>query len=459
MQKNRRTGAVRIALIVLFILGGGICLTSCRRSSTEKFAITIIREAFKHPSPIARARAIECIQESGEDVARLFMPEIRETIVDTVPMVRNMALSLLATLGDQSVVGPLEEMVQTGDQETTCWALQVLPQVGSPEVLDMVIGALDDSDPSVRFHAVLALADHKDSMAIEALFRASGDEVPQIANTAAAALGNTGDTSLIPRLQTMVPTAPGVSIALAKLGNTDVLPTLREGLTHSNAGIRAGTAMVLAEVGDTAAIPRLRSLLRDTDETVCFQALLSLARLGDRTVVPELERLLFGEDDSLAILASAGLNELGQESAIPSLKKALMDEDPRLRARAVNAFVSGSYPDTLILPYLTMALDDEVAEIQFLALRGLEMRSSEAARQVVRAAFDQNELRAERAGGPRDMGEPWVVGIREYALLALVRMGDRTALPLLADRLNEGRLEEFAQIDIAAAVLGLSHSR
>lgn len=161
------------------------------------------------------------------------------------------SISALTQLG-RAVIPALLDLTHAKEADTRWWAVRAL--AASPHTLTVdLLPLLSDSAPEVRAATALALCNHPQEDAIEALIHAMADEDSLTAGLA----GN----------------------ALVKIGSPAV-PNLLEVMEEAPTGIRILTLRTLSEIRDHRAIPALMSCLREKSAVLQYWAQVGLERLG-----------------------------------------------------------------------------------------------------------------------------------------------------------------------------------
>jgi len=143
-------------------------------------------------------------------------------------------------------------LTRAEEVDSRWWAVRVLaasPHTRTEDLLPL----LNDSAPEVRAATALALCDHPNESAIDALIKALADEDPLTAGLA----GN----------------------ALVRIGSPSV-PGLLEVMKESPTGIRITALRALSEIRDHRAIPVMMKALGEESALLQYWAKEGLERLG-----------------------------------------------------------------------------------------------------------------------------------------------------------------------------------
>jgi HEAT repeat protein len=144
------------------------------------------------------------------------------------------------------------------DVDSRWWSARALAAMHDPQVVPLLIGCLQDSDPGVRQCAALGLRLHPDPRSVPALLAALADPDPMCISLAADALGDIGEPAVLGLVQVMqeAPLASRLEAvrALAKIGDQRSIPILFQALSDPSPLIehwasegleRMGVGMVL----------------------------------------------------------------------------------------------------------------------------------------------------------------------------------------------------------------------
>jgi HEAT repeat protein/Flp pilus assembly protein TadD len=223
-----------------------------------------------------------------------------------------------------------------------------------------LIGFLSHQNPQLRNEAAKALAEISDEEAvsplIDCLFRESqGEQIPlalaQFKNSEALeallhAFKNTdGDIK------------PNIAIALGAYKEKKVVNALIEGLNDLDSNVRFNCISSLGKLQANEAVPHLLACIGEANEWIFLNVVNSLARIGDHHATQTLTSFYTKERNERkrsAIIAAFG--SLKDLTSIPTLTKALNDDDDRVKANAIeslsNLNVPGNRIISLIEPFL-----------------------------------------------------------------------------------------------------------
>lgn len=204
---------------------------------------------------------------------------------------------------------------------------------GVPELIEVIVPLLDDSDMEVRDSAVealsrLAVFDCGAVQRIAADLMVSAE--PERRRNAArlfAALGDGERLSILLKDEDAAVRRNAVH-AMASLKKGAVADNLLMALVDEDADVRSAVAEALGESGGGEAVAPLLLVLRDDDPSVRYAALKSLGRLGHGDARKAILEFLDNETDGLLVItAMETLARIGGEGVMDRVKGALESSD------------------------------------------------------------------------------------------------------------------------------------
>lgn len=291
----------------------------------------------------------------------------------------------------------LRPAIEDDDFATAFAAAQSLAAIGEAyEIPAPLLKGLEQADQQTRLRAIDAIAKARDVRVPAVLAALLADKSRYVAGYAAEVLVRLGPPAL-----------EGLIAAL------------------SSASRHAGelAAGVLGTIGDARAVP---ALIAGLSGPTAAHAARALARLGDRRAVEPLIAALASKGD-VAAAAAYALGCLGDPRAIPPLL-AQLPAHASYRRDEINPIVhavstlSPGDVDTVLA-----ALDQPAAPVWALALALGECRELRAVDRLI----------ASLPGSPDPDADAIAAG--------LAKIGDRRALPALAERLDESGRATFAR--------------
>ncbi len=161
------------------------------------------------------------------------VPALVEAARDLEVAVREAAVEALVVIGGQSVCEHVAPLLETEDAELRNYAIEILERVG-PESIDVLVAACNSASPDVRKFALDILGKVARGFAGKCLERVAallGDANPNVAGSAAEALGHLGDSRATPYLAKHLGGPPWMQVcvfsALSQIGGEAALKTLR----------------------------------------------------------------------------------------------------------------------------------------------------------------------------------------------------------------------------------------
>ena len=339
-------------------------------------------------------------------------------------------------------------------------------------------------DDIIRSSAAMALGELKNTIAVEPLMNALGDEYKYLRSSAAESLGQLGDTRAVDRLVKvlsdresnvkisavkalgqlgdvkavepiiMVLFEQDVRIyavdALSKLGDIRAVTPLIMTLGDSQWEIRKSSVEALGNLGDVRAVEPINTLLDDKEKDVRQCAVESLGKLKDTRAAKSLIKALGDIEKDIRVCAAIVLGDLGISSANEPLIRRLCDPDWEVRKSSVEALdklgdskwknyvtknlvedIKGfiNVKDSRIIEPLIMALRDSRWEVRKSSIEALaKIGDTRAVKPVISAIHDRK------------------IDVRVCAVEALGQFKDTHALEALIKELeyNSGELSEYA---------------
>ncbi|WP_406179970.1 HEAT repeat domain-containing protein [Streptomyces sp. NBC_01006] len=172
------------------------------------------------------------------------------------------------------------------------------------------------------------------------------DSRPSVRLRAALAIGSTPDARSVERLMERCEVEPDFSVremltwALTRHAASITVPRLIDELRSEGAQARSQALHTLSKIGDRRAWPAITgALLADADDEVARSAWRAAVSLVPEGEEPELAGALAaqlgrgGRDTQLSL--SRALIALGEGAALPALRPAMTDPDPRVRHHAM----------------------------------------------------------------------------------------------------------------------------
>ena len=267
-----------------------------------------------------------CAKGVGALRDRDALPLLTATLKDDPdPAVRSAAALAIANLAEPAGAAPLREALKTSDDAMKVYLYEALMRLGQTD----------------------------GTTGLKELLGGKRD----VGMQAALALGEAGDRTAVPRLETMAGQATGdrqISISilgtLAKLGHKTSYKSLGQALKTNDEVMKFGAAEALARMGEDQAVSVLKQLLASGKPTVRLAAAKVLASLGDYSGLAALTKATESPDESLRRVAAEGLGNVTDRAALPPLAALLDDGKWPVKASAAEALarILGQMPTALI---------------------------------------------------------------------------------------------------------------
>jgi HEAT repeat protein len=202
------------------------------------------------------------------------------------PDARKEAADLLGTMASPEATAALINALRHPLVDIRLCAAEALGQVEDDAVINSLIDALDgDPSPNMRQCAARSLGRIGRADALAALLDAL-DDAPNVCRAAARALGEIGDTRVVPNLITLVEKHQDAlirqvsAVALGDLRDVDALPALVGALSDPSWVARQAACEALGKIGDKSAVLALVDALEDRHQAVRLAATDAIARLS-----------------------------------------------------------------------------------------------------------------------------------------------------------------------------------
>ncbi|MFW5904110.1 MAG: HEAT repeat domain-containing protein [Candidatus Saliniplasma sp.] len=250
----------------------------------------------------------------GEDSCQLLI----ECLKDESWRIREEAAKALGGLEYEEAESDLVEMLDDSNQYVVQSALESLGEIGDDETVEVLKEKLDSDIPEIRSSAINAMGGIDTESSTKALLdRLHFEEHPRVLWVLSESLSEAPD-ELNNAIYRRIDEFQGVkeivlSVSLAKMGDTRVIPQLLESVDDDRWKIRQKVVeglrcIDLDEIGDRRAksiIRKLKDALFDNDKWVRIEAIKGLAekiyQVGDRIdtsdEVQELKKIADSEGD------------------------------------------------------------------------------------------------------------------------------------------------------------------
>ena len=199
------------------------------------------------------------------------------------------------------------------------------------------------ADNEGRREAAMSLSHFKEKAVLSILLGALNDSSPTVRAAVVTSLGQVGDSSIVTSLAPLLATdkevfvRKAVAYALGRLSGSASTTALLAGLKDKDPEVRGASAVSLGEHGDPATTAPLISALSDKKPFVRARAAAALGLIGAAaaTAVPTLIALLKSDEEAeVKRQIATALGSIGDRSALPALHAVAADSDPYLSSAA-----------------------------------------------------------------------------------------------------------------------------
>ena len=261
-----------------------------------------------------RYSIIKEIVELGSDV----VPYLMYKMDDANPLELSCIATAIALMKDVDVLDQLVEKLSSDKQQVRSVAVSILANVGNDSILPVLRKRLRDSDATVRGITAAALTKLNDVDSISDVANLLSDPEQGVRRMAVMSV-----LEMASKNKEAVP---------------DVVEALGELLDSASPQAQADIADILGKLGNKEAIPHLVKLIDSSSKEIKASAIISLGRLKAAEAVELLvERLGAEEDRWVRIQIATALQETRDKKAIPALIEMLSDEDLDMKLAASRA--------------------------------------------------------------------------------------------------------------------------
>ncbi|MEQ8222341.1 MAG: HEAT repeat domain-containing protein [Candidatus Eremiobacterota bacterium] len=240
------------------------------------------------------------------------------------------------SLEDDLYGKPYEEEVETPQEEQYAEGEEEIREEDFDDIekiFNILMGALQDEDQSVRKTAIVSLGELADARAVDSLVEAlfCEKEIP-LKILIEEALGKIRDKRAVDPLVTVLQDEdPEVRRKAAEtlgiIGDPRSTDALIKALYDVEASVRGNAIMALEKLRTPAVVPSLLALLKDESSSIRKTVVETLGNFGDKRAVDGLIEALKDEDSSVRASSAVAIGKLGDQRGLPYLKEALNDPD------------------------------------------------------------------------------------------------------------------------------------
>ncbi len=307
------------------------------RQFNDPRAVSLTREFLTHPSYAIRLVAISSLADTWQETR---LEDYLPALGDDNHGVRRAAAKALVKIGEPAIA-PLHQLLETGSKQEKIEAMSILGQIGDESALKPLTYVLYNNK-DLRRGARNGLAHFQSKRAAEILVQAmaSIEQYNEYRDFA---------------------------MSLRYIG-TESVPVIIENLGHENHHIRESLVWALGEIDDSRVLDPLHNKLEDQHAKVRTSAAFALSKIKD----PRSPSHLFAHlnDDSRDVRESVAraLIAIGEPS-VDVLLQGLKADNSYIRWRS--AWCLRKLFRFRGVSALIAALNDEVAEVRWMALSAL----------------------------------------------------------------------------------------
>lgn len=285
------------------------------RSNAEEALVAIGSEALPSLLTALRTRESRLLRAQVAEVLVRLQPAPIAPLINLFqfkePEINYWTTHILGRLGP-SVVEPVAQVFETGDEGKRHMALQVLAQVDSPRTRQLCIVALEDEYIALRKVAATTLGRFRMEDALPALREALEDAEDDYRQV--------------------------LLVAMGRIGSEAVLPILVAHLSHDRWEIRKAAVEAIGNLGSTEAVPALISLLEGRDDTDLHVFVIrALGRLGSPLARDVLCRYLDASSEELVVATLEALGAIRPEGVSRRIESFLSARSWEVRKTALEA--------------------------------------------------------------------------------------------------------------------------
>jgi HEAT repeat protein len=297
--------------------------------------------------------------------------------------IRKGATVALGMLEDKAAVDPLMELLKKEeDQQVRENAVMALGMLGDKKAVDIMIQLLEDENKNIRKNAITSLGVFKDKKAVKPLSKIlDTEEDVNIRRLIVVTIGEIGDVTGVDALvgalkdsdETIRENAARYLIRIGKPAIEKLISVLKDKDTDPIVKKHAVTIVgKVSKKGDKRVLNVMLAALEDENDEVRRNAAIILGRIGDKTVVNGLIKALGDKSESVQKNAAESIARIGKPAVKP-LIAALSSKDEDIRGYSIYAL--GRIGDKRCVRYLKkIALTDKDEKVREAAKKVLKLR-------------------------------------------------------------------------------------
>lgn len=311
--------------------------------------------------------------------------------------------------------------------------------------------AANDSDPNIRFWAIICLGPLRDKDNTSLLLEKLQDKSTSVRIAALRALRETGDPDVAGRLFDAL-SQPSEQVRdliydILKDFGSHSIPCLMESLSSEYWMGRSLAAQALSEMGSEAVMP-LVSSLESQDKEKRYWAIKILGKMRETSALPEIKRFLSDSDPEIRIAALESVANFQVEDVVPQIIERFVDPIWIVRKHACEAAIRFK---TKAVPHLLKALGSIEEDVRYWSLKAIaSIKPPNIHNHLIRLFKDTSwTIRKTTSEVMGECGEEALVElttlaadstdseVRYWVLRSLGKIGSEISLPLLFKALDD----------------------
>lgn len=409
--------------------------------------------------------AVSHIVETMRARVRPYLPRLTSALHAADAAERTAIASVLGEAGDVSVIPDLTRLLD--DAAVRDVAIEAIQRITRSSA-DAALAALSHGDAAIRAAVLPVVSSARAVQTVRALLV---DEDPEIRARACEALARIGDSSVLPALfEALADPNPRVchaaTVAIHSLGSDDTTRLAIGALQQGTQTVRRYVLRIIGYFGLADAYDAVVAAARDRDLAVAETAVTALATLPRPEVDAALAELARDPRERIRAAAMRAAAVRGTEASAHLLEEGLADDAAWVRYYACQGL--GRMRRVGATPLVIARLSDASPHVRVGAIEALGHLDTQATWQALKSALhasDEDERRAALASiglQPRDHALPLLleaarstdVATRLIALSGLSRCSERSAI----DSLGDAAADADQQIRDAAIALLAEHA-
>lgn len=347
------------------------------------------------------------VKEALIAIGKPAVPHLIVALDHYEPVIRKNSINILSVTANKEIIPFIIKKLKDPSESVRIAAATALGKLGDESVVIPLLNIVNSQSGLLRLEAVRSIGligKNAGEKAVDILLNVVRSETGEIQRETISALGKIGSNKATPILLGLLGKAnleitSALIDALGEIGDERAIKPLVNLLSHAHPDIRRATIFALGQIGSVDAVNPILITLSDSSKNVrlaSVQTLSSRAELLDKGAVEPLLGALVESDTYQQRIITYILVKIG-ENAIEPLIGRLNDNNSEIRMYAARAL--GSIRNPKGVKPLLSALDDSVPEVRAAAAAALgEIRAEEAVEPLIKhLAEDAKQVRLSTA--------------------------------------------------------------